>query len=404
MQTTVIDGTTIGLAAALIGGAGTIGYCFGFVRAHRRRRTPLQIPVTAAVPPARPGLPVRSQGFQATQREVFALYEIAQTLGSSLRLTDVLDLVVTKIALLVPFRTCVVYQQMKEGGLHARYVAGANAGSLRGRRTPPGEGITGWVAQNRMSALSETPALDLEGSGIDPVPYGSVAAFPLLHRDELLGVITLFFPATSPCDDDHRRVMDIVARLLSGAMHEGRLAEGEEGDNGLVDPVTHLPSEKHLGQAFEKAVLHCQQSGQPLGLVEMDLDDFTAINEQAGREAGDRFLMEVGRVLRSHLRERDVLVRLEEDRFGALLPGTGFAAAALLTERLQQAVDSFALKLEDGAAVYAGLSVGIALYPADGETIEELMQRASLNRTRNKHGRKLARAASPNVVPFRSAR
>jgi diguanylate cyclase (GGDEF)-like protein len=114
--------------------------------------------------------------------------------------------------------------------------------------------------------------------------------------------------------------------------------------------------------------------------------------------------MEIGRVLRSHLRERDVLVRLEEDCYGALLPGTGFAAAALLTERLQQAVDGFALKLEDGAAIYAGLSVGIALYPADGETLGELMQRASLNRARNKHGRKLARAASPNVVPFRSAR
>jgi diguanylate cyclase (GGDEF)-like protein len=399
----VIDATTIWLAAALIGGAGTIGYFFGFVRGHRRRRTSQETTDTAA-PQARPGAPVRPQDLQATQREVFALYEIAQTLGSSLRLTDVLDLVVTKIALLVPFRTCVVYEQLQEGGLHARYVSGANAASLRGRRMPAGEGITGWVAQNRMSALSETPALDLEGTGIDPVPYGTVAAFPLLHREALLGVITLFFPATAPCLDDHRRVMELVARLLSGAMHEGRLAQSEEGSNGLVDPVTHLPSERHLGLAFEKAVLQCQQSGQPLGLVEMDLDDFTAINEHAGREAGDRFLMEVGRVLRSHMRERDVLVRLEEDRYGALLPGTGFAAAALLTERLQQAVDGFALKLEDGAAVYAGLSVGIALYPADGETLEALMQRAALNRTRNKHGRKLARAASPNVVPFRSAR
>jgi hypothetical protein len=254
MQTTLIDGTMTWLACALIGGAGTVGYFFGFVRAHRQRRTSRPAPDAATLTTIPP------RDLQETQREVFALYEIAQTLGSSLRLTEVLDLVVTKIALLVPFRTCVVYQELPEEGLHARYASGANAVSLRGRRAPRGEGITGWVAANRMSALSETPALDLEGTGIDPVPYGTVAAFPLLHRDALLGVITLFFPATVPCLDDHRRVMDIVARLLSGAMHEGRL-QGEEGGNGLVDPVTHLPSQRHLVQAFEKAVLQCQQSG-----------------------------------------------------------------------------------------------------------------------------------------------
>jgi diguanylate cyclase (GGDEF)-like protein len=114
--------------------------------------------------------------------------------------------------------------------------------------------------------------------------------------------------------------------------------------------------------------------------------------------------MEVGRVLRSHLRERDVLVRLGEDEYAALLPGTGFAAAALLTERLQQAVDGFALRLEEGDAARAGLSVGIAIYPLDGEGIDDLLQRASLNRARNRQARRAAREAAPNVVPFRPAR
>jgi diguanylate cyclase (GGDEF)-like protein len=397
MQATGFDGLMTSLAAALVGGAGTLGYLFGFVRGHRRR------------PPARHAAAVITGGpprdVEATQREVFALYEIAQTLGSSLRLGDVLDLVVTKIALLVPFRTCVVYEAHPEGDLRARYVAGANAAALRARRVPVGAGVTGWVAENRMSRISDQPGLDLDGTGIDAVPYGSVAAFPLMRHDELLGVITLLFPASAPCLDDQKHAMEVVARLLSGAMHEGRLAAGEEAASSLVDPVTHLPTERHLRQAFEKAVLQCQQSGQALGLVEMDLDGFDELNGRAGRESGDRFLMEVGRVLRSHLRERDVLVRLEDDRYGALLPGTGFAAAALLTERLQQAVDGFALRLEEeGAVLRAGLSVGIALYPVDGESLDELMQRAALNRARNKHSRREARAASPNVVPFRSAR
>ncbi|HEV8198622.1 MAG TPA: HD domain-containing phosphohydrolase [Candidatus Polarisedimenticolia bacterium] len=339
----------------------------------------------------------------AAQREVYALYEIARTLGSSLRLTDVLDLVVSKLAMLVPFRTCVVHLVSSPGELQARFVSGANAAPLRGRRLRFGEGITGWAATHRTSRFDGGAQLDLAGTEVDAVAYSTVAAFPLVHADEVLGVITVYFPANAPCLDDHVRVMEILARLASGAIHEGRLGL-EEGEAGLSDRVTHLPNERYLRQAFSKEIVRSQQSGQPLSVVEMDLEDFAAVNRRHGREAGDRLLMEVGRVLRSHLRERDVLVRLGEDEYAALLPGTGFAAAALLTERLQQAVDGFALRLGEGDAARAGLSVGIAIYPLDGEGVDDLLQRASLNRARNRQARRAAREAAPNVVPFRPTR
>ena len=336
----------------------------------------------------------------AAQREVYALYEIARTLCTSLHLTDVLDLVVGKIAMLVPFRTCVVFLTAGPRELQARFVSGANAASLRGRRLEYGDGITGWAAEHRTSSFSGTAELDLFGSEVDPAAYSTVAAFPLVQGDEVLGVITLYFPANGPCHDDHVRVMEILARLAAGAIHEGRLGL-EQGETGLTDAVTNLPNERYLRQAFEKEVLRSQQSGQPLSLVEMDLEDFRILNERIGAEAGDRFLMEVGRILRSHLRERDVLVRLTEDGYAALLPGTGFAAAALLTERLQRAVDGFVLRLETGGTARAGLSIGIAIHPVDGEGLDDLLQRASINRTRNRQARRAARAETPNVVPFR---
>ena len=336
----------------------------------------------------------------AAQREVYALYEIARTLCTSLHLTEVLDLVVSKIAMLVPFRTCVVSLTGAPGELQARFVSGANAAALRGRRVEYGDGITGWAAEHRTSSFSGNAELDLLGSDVDATAYSTVAAFPLVHADEVLGVITLYFPANAPCLDDHVRVMEILARLAAGAVQEGRLGL-EHGEAGLTDAVTHLPNERHLRQAFDKEVLRSQQSGRPLSIVEMDLEEFRTLNERIGPEAGDRFLLEVGRVLRSHLRERDVLVRLQDDNFAALLPGTGFAAAALLTERLQQAMDGFVLRLEGGGAARAAISIGIAIHPLDGEGLDDLLQRASLNRVRNRQARRAAREATPNVVPFR---
>lgn len=337
----------------------------------------------------------------AAQREVFALHEIARLLGTSLRLTDVLDLVVSRIAQLVPFRTCVVYLSLPGGEeLEARFVAGANAAALRGRRLRRGEGITGWAAAHRTSRFSGAAELDLAGSGADLAAYSTVAAFPLCHAREVPGVITLYFPAGAPCNEDHARLMELVARLAAGAIGDGRLA-AEGGDSELTDAVTHLPTARYLRQLFEQETIRSQQSGQPLALVEMDLDDFGALNDRLGPPAGDRYLMEVGRVLKSHLRERDVLVRMAEDEYAALLPGSGFAAASLLAERLQRAVDGFALRLDGkGRTARAGLSVGIAIYPLDGESLDDLMARATLNQIHNKRVRKSARASAPNVVRF----
>jgi diguanylate cyclase (GGDEF)-like protein len=133
----------------------------------------------------------------------------------------------------------------------------------------------------------------------------------------------------------------------------------------------------------------------------MDVDDFKAINDAFGPPAGDRFLLEVGRALRGHLRERDVLVHLSEDEYAALLPGSGFAAAALLAERLQHAIDTFVLRLdESGRSARAGLSVGVSIYPLDGETLDALLERATLNQIQSKRARKSARASAPNVIRF----
>ena len=339
------------------------------------------------------------------QREVYALYEIARTLGSTLRLNEVLDLVVSRIAQLIPFRTCVVYLMLPGGAeMAARFASGANAAALRGRRVRVGEGITGWAAAHRSSRFSGNPDLEMGGAHLDSAGYGTVAAFPLCHGEEVLGVITLAYPKSGACSDDDVRVMEIIARLAAGAVHDGRLASVAAGGESLTDPLTHLPTERFLRQVFEQETLRSQQSGQPLAVVAMDLDDFGALNLRVGQETGDRFLVEVARVLRSHLRGPDIMVRLEGDAFAAILPGSGFAAAALLAERLQQAVDGYTLRTSPEAApARSGLSVGISIYPLDGERLEDLLERAHLNRLRNKQARKAARASAPeNVLPFKS--
>ncbi|HEU4400704.1 MAG TPA: HD domain-containing phosphohydrolase [Candidatus Polarisedimenticolia bacterium] len=355
--------------------------------------------VTAAVEAAPPSRVLSD--ISSAQREVYALYEIAQTLGSSLRLADVLDLVVSKIGQLVPYHTCVVYllEDTRET-LSARFASGANIEALRGRAVRLGEGITGWAALQGSSRFSTSPELDLAGTGASPADYSTVAAFPLCHDGEVLGVITLYFPKGVPCLDDHIRMMEIIARLSAGAVFNSRIF-AETQESAFTDDLTNLPNSRYLHQVFNQETIRSQQAGQPMAFLEMDLDDFKTVNDRFGHQAGDRYLAEVSRVLRSHLRERDILVRLSGDEFAAILPLTGFGPAALLAERLQQAVDLFSLKLEEGRVARSGISIGIALYPQDGESFEDLLVRADYNMYENKSARKRARLERiPNVLPF----
>ncbi|OLC55664.1 MAG: hypothetical protein AUH92_01630 [Acidobacteria bacterium 13_1_40CM_4_69_4] len=337
----------------------------------------------------------------SAHREVYSLYEIAQTLGSSLRLSEVLEIVATKIGQLVPYRSCVIYLLEDDGEtLSARFAAGASAESLRGRSLRLGEGITGWAATQGRNRFSNSPELDLDGAGVDLTDYATVAAFPLDHDGKVLGVITLYFQQGVPCLDDHVRMMDIIAKLAASAVFNSTIF-AETQESALTDALTNLPNSRYLRQGFEQEKIRSQQAGQPMAFLEADLDSFKAINDRYGHHVGDRYLSEASRVLKSHLRERDVLVRLSGDEFAALLPLTGFAQAALLAERLQQAVDLFTLRLEEGKVARAGLSIGIALYPQDGEGFEDLLVRADHNMYQNKSARKNARLErAPNIVPF----
>ncbi len=342
-----------------------------------------------------------SDDTSSAQREVYALYEIAQALGSSMRLSEVLDLVVSKIGQLVPYRTCAFFI-LDEGGetISARHVSGAGAAAMRGHVVRVGDGITGWAAAHRSYRLSTSPEPDLAGTTLKPADYSAVAAFPLCRDAETLGVISLYFPKDVPCTDDHLRVMDIIAKLATGAVHNSTLLPRNQ-EPALTDGLTFLPNERHLRLVFEQERIRSQQACLPAALLEMDLEGLRAINERHGNAVGDRYLAEVARVLRSQLRERDVLVRLSADEFAAILPLTGFAAAALLAERLQKSVDHFTLKLDGGRTARCGLSIGIALYPQDGESFEDILSRADQNMRRNKEVRKNAREArSPNVIPF----
>lgn len=143
----------------------------------------------------------------------------------------------------------------------------------------------------------------------------------------------------------------------------------------LHDPLTGLPNRRALSEAIERSIARAQRSGQPLAVLALDLDGFKAINDRLGHPAGDATLLEVADRLRRAIRRSDVVARLGGDEFAVIATEAGGRGPmARLARRISAALVA-PITLAEGEA-RIGVSVGIAFYPADGETTDQLLARA----------------------------
>lgn len=149
------------------------------------------------------------------------------------------------------------------------------------------------------------------------------------------------------------------------------------------DQLTGLPNRTLLNDHFRYAINLAQRSGESLAMMFIDLDHFKDINDTLGHSIGDQVLMEVSSRLKSALREEDTLSRQGGDEFILILPGADADGAALVATKLIEIISQPCLVGTNELIVTP--SIGIAIYPDDGETEELLSKNADAAMYRVKH-------------------
>ncbi len=195
--------------------------------------------------------------------------------------------------------------------------------------------------------------------------------------------------------------MEIVSNRASIALFNATRFE-ETQEDAFTDRLTGLPNSRFLYIFFEQTLSEAKRYGEPLTVIELDLDDFKAVNDRHGHHTGDRFLKEVGRILKGHMRDADVLVRYAGDEFIAILPKTTYEQARQFSYRLQEAVEETELDVGIGSMLKVGISLGLASYPAAGQDLESLLMAADKamyeDKARRK-GRKRGSSKSDSYQP-----
>ena len=177
----------------------------------------------------------------------------------------------------------------------------------------------------------------------------------------------------TPLVDAEGRVVSVIT--LAQDVTSGRRAEEQLRYLAHHDELTGLANRALFHERLVHAVAEARRDGSFVGVMLLDVDNFKAINDTMGHEAGDAVLCEIAARIRRCLRETDTLARFGGDEFAVLAPGMDSPPNALTLAR--KILDAFEppFSVAD-REVYLSSSIGMSFYPLDGHEIEGLLKNA----------------------------
>ena len=142
------------------------------------------------------------------------------------------------------------------------------------------------------------------------------------------------------------------------------------------DALTDLPNRELFKDRLKNSLAQAKREEGKVALMFLDLDNFKKINDTLGHRAGDSLLKEVAHMLKECVRDSDTVARLGGDEFTIIMPGVRHVeGVAKMAEKILRTME-IPMHTEDGHDIYAGTSIGISLYPDDGNDVDTLLKNA----------------------------
>lgn len=203
----------------------------------------------------------------------------------------------------------------------------------------------------------------------------TVMVRPLIESGEILGAMCMSTVKRNTWDEGYQNTFQLIAGSLSSMLYKiGK--EDELFRMAYYDHLTGLPNRMLYEKIIKKQIQETEEN-EMLALIFLDLDDFKNINDILGHSIGDRFLVEFAEKLKPKLKEKDTLSRFGGDEFLILYPHakTIGEIESFAQEVLREITNPFQM---DEREVSTGASMGISIYPQDGQNGEELIKFADL--------------------------
>lgn len=205
--------------------------------------------------------------------------------------------------------------------------------------------------------------------------HGIAAALglPLRVVGATWGALVVYASERQAFEPEERDVLEEVARSLTVGLERIRL-HWELVHQATHDPLTGLLNRRGFEQRARVLLERAREHGKSVAVVYIDLDRFSEVNDMLGHEQGDQVLVGAARRIIGTVRDRDLVARLGGDEFALALPVEDFRDVHGVTERVLAVLNEPFTVAEQEFTL--GASMGVACFPRDGETLEDLVRRA----------------------------
>jgi diguanylate cyclase (GGDEF)-like protein len=250
------------------------------------------------------------------------------------------------------------------------------------RRELAGIRQAGELAAERIERPEQVLQLDLVDDANQPLTAARRAglqqtiAVPMCIGGEIVGVLAVHMRAPRSLERSEIRVLQTLANQAVIAI-ENAAAYEETKQLATTDALTGVANHRELEAYLDRELQRAAKASEPFALIICDVDHFKQINDSVGHPAGDAVLRHLTRnILVPAVRPKDLVARYGGDEFVMVLRGADSRAALAIAERIRKTVEGQAVMVDGKAVSDLSVSLGIAVYPRDGETRQALIQAA----------------------------
>jgi putative nucleotidyltransferase with HDIG domain len=289
----------------------------------------------------------------------FLLYQILSDFADR-SWHDAADLVMYRLSKVIPLAAAAVFAyDAASDSIVCESIYGAPLERLLGVKRPLGEGLSAWVAANRRSIMNSVPALDLADSCPEACSeLSSTLSVPIVAREELIGVLTVYAQSEQAFNEHHRQVLEGVAP------HVGRLVRRSRVFVSANDALLpHYPGASHLDHYLRRRLQGRDSS--PVWLIVLELDEPFGRSDHA-------LLEEVAAFASSNVRGGDLVFACGASTLVCLLADATESSTQSVRERLL----SFSTQSDQRQSLWTFRSAVVSV-PRDGETLAQLLAVAS---------------------------
>ncbi len=233
-----------------------------------------------------------------------------------------------------------------------------------------GESVAGHVFQTRqpmlvLDTLRDETFVRLKRRKVSP---GTMLSVPLVSKERSLGVMNISKSRPYGFDEVDLNLFQAIANICATAIDNARLYK-----LAITDEMTGLYLRRYFYVNMRDLI---EDSGEPFSLMMLDIDSFKSFNDSFGHACGDKVLIQVARTIANSVRDCDIPCRLGGEEFAVICPGQTAEEAKAPSNRLRQLIHDKPVDTPDGQEVQVAVSIGIAEFPRDGDSVDALYEAA----------------------------